>query len=249
MKISRAAAVVTISEFNRRFLTATVGDDESPVLVVRCGVDLQVSTAHIRREDSSPPGVSQIVAVGALEPKKGHSYLIDAVSTLRTSGLDVRLTIVGDGNERGRLENAIAARGLSDVVRLAGWLPKPRVLDALTAADVFVMPSVRLANGMMEGIPVALMEAMACGLPVVASDISGISELVVDGVTGVLVPERDHRALASAIMRLSQEPVLAAELAEAGRAKVAEMYDLGSNVAKLRELFASFNQSSVGVAK
>jgi glycosyltransferase involved in cell wall biosynthesis len=147
--------------------------------------------------------------------------------------------LVGDGELRAELERRIAREGLSDVVELRGALPHQEIPAVLAGATAMVLPSVTSRDGQMEGIPVALMEAMAAGVPVVSTRLSGIPELVRDGETGLLVPERDAPALADAMERLAGDPALGARLAAAARRAVADEFDRERNVARLVELFAS----------
>jgi glycosyltransferase involved in cell wall biosynthesis len=134
------------------------------------------------------------------------------------------------------LEARVAAAGLEGVVELLGAQPRERVREELAACDAFVLPSVVTPEGKMEGLPVALMEALAARRPTVATRISGIPELVEDGVTGLLVPPEDAGALSAALRRLAEDPALGRRLAEAGHARVREQHDLGRNVTRLAEL-------------
>jgi glycosyltransferase involved in cell wall biosynthesis len=240
-KVRRADLVVTISEFNRRLLVATCGEDaRAKVHVIRCGVDPAAFAPAPRR----PPAIPTFACVASLRPYKGHEVLLEAVALLRRAGRDLRVVLVGDGERRRWLEARIARAGLGDVVLLRGALPHEQVPAVLAAATALVVPSVTARDGQMEGIPVALMEGMAAGLPVVATRLSGIPELVQDGVTGLLVPERDPAALAAAMERLAADPALAARLAEAGRRAVREQHDLARNVARLRALLTGAASSS-----
>jgi glycosyltransferase involved in cell wall biosynthesis len=144
--------------------------------------------------------------------------------------------LVGGGGLRERLEASAAELGLGGRVRFLGAQPGERVAELVAAADVLVLPSVVTPEGKMEGLPVALMEALAVETAVVASAISGIPELVEDGVTGLLVPPADPPALADALARLAADPELRARLGRAGRARVAAEYDLHANVAALAAL-------------
>src|SRR6185437_9215841 len=138
--------------------------------------------------------------------KKGLTYAIRAVAALRRDGVDIALDIVGDGPLRPSLESLIAELGMGNAVRIIGARSRDEVARAMGAAHLFAAPSVTARDGDMEGIPVALMEAMASGVPVVATAHSGIPELVEDGVSGLLVPERDTDALAAAFRWLVDHP-------------------------------------------
>ncbi|MGH3035471.1 MAG: glycosyltransferase, partial [Gaiellaceae bacterium] len=142
-------------------------------------------------------------------------------------------TLVGDGPDRAALVRRIAAAGLEGRVALAGRRTRGEVAELLSRAHVLVSPSVPTAEGKREGIPVVLMEAMASGVPVVASGISGIPELVADGESGLLVPPRDPRALAAALRRLHDDRALRERLALAGRKKVVREFDVRKSAAEL----------------
>ncbi|HEX7488762.1 MAG TPA: glycosyltransferase, partial [Anaeromyxobacteraceae bacterium] len=158
---------------------------------------------------------------------------------LKERGVPVRCILVGDGPERRAVERQIAAAGLSAEVELLGNRPQDQIRQLLDRSDVMALASVVTAEGMMDGIPVALMEAMVTGLPVVSTRVSGIPELVQDGKSGLLAPEKDARALADALHRLYRDPALARRLAAQGRAHVLERFNLLENVARLRDHLAA----------
>ena len=162
---------------------------------------------------------------------------------LRNEGGDFHCILIGEGEGRARIESQIRELQLDDSVVLMGRRSRLEVRDTLARADIVVQPSVRVASGQMEGIPVALMEALAMQRPVVATDISGVSELVQHEVTGLLVPERNAAALTTAIRRLREDTVLGARLGQAGARLVASEYDLHRNVKRLHRLLAT---SSLG---
>ncbi|HLE85846.1 MAG TPA: glycosyltransferase [Thermoanaerobaculia bacterium] len=184
----------------------------------------------------------RILTVAALKPYKGLDVLLAAADRLRVrleaAGSEHRLAweVVGEGPLRRRLEREIARRGLAGTVRLAGALPQDEVARRLAAADLVVLTSVVAPDGQMEGIPVVLMEALAAGKPAVASRLSGIPELIEDGVTGLLAPPGDPEAVAAAVERLVREPELARRLGAAGRERVARDFRLGTTVAELLAL-------------
>jgi len=186
-----------------------------------------------------------VLAVGSLQPYKGHRHLIAACARLRGQ-LEVECQIVGGGRLRRRLAAQIAASGLDAEagagVRLLGPATEEEVRRRLAWAEVFVLPSVvDPRTGQMEGIPVALMEAMAAGLAVVASRLSGIPELVVDGENGLLVEPGNAEALAGAMARLA-EPGLRRRLGERARRRVGEEFELAANVRRLAALWAIPNR-------
>lgn len=158
----------------------------------------------------------RIVAAGRLHPKKGFDVLVAALALLRDQGEGFDCEIAGEGDERARLEGLIAQHGLGDRVRLVGW--RDDVPAFLATGDVFAFPSHQ------EGFPLVLLEAMAVGLPVVSSAISGPVEMIADGVDGALVPPGDPAALARALAGLVATPQKAAALGVAARAKVLADY-------------------------
>jgi colanic acid/amylovoran biosynthesis glycosyltransferase len=176
--------------------------------------------------------------VASLSSKKGHVHLIDALALLAEGHPSIELDLVGDGPERDRIAGRARERGVAQRVRLHGARSSEDVRATLARARVFALPSVRLRSGRMEGIPVALMEAMASGVPVVASRLSGVPELVEDGVTGLLVPPGEPSALAAAMARILDDDALAAELTRSARERVERSFNLAGEAARLGDLFA-----------
>jgi glycosyltransferase involved in cell wall biosynthesis len=233
-KVREADRVVTISDYNRRLIRDECGRDAArKVTVVHCGADTALFHPRAHREVT---GALAVVCLASFEEVKGHRYLLDACRLLLDCGVDLDCRLVGDGPLRRELETRIAELDLGAHVHLEGPRPRPEVVEILARADVAVCPSVFTSKGDREGIPVALMEAMASGLAVVASDISGIPELVEDGVTGMLVPPGDSGALADAIAQLEDDPALRARLGEAARARVERDFDLRHNAEALAPL-------------
>jgi glycosyltransferase involved in cell wall biosynthesis len=175
--------------------------------------------------------------VASLFPKKGHVHLIDALALLAERRPDTVLELVGEGPERERILRRARERGVADRVSLLGPRSSEEVRDTLAAARAFVLASVRLPSGRMEGIPVALMEAMASGVPVVATRLSGIPELVQDGVTGLLVEPGDAHGLAAAMARLLDDDELAGRLAAGARELVERSFSLTREAERLGDLF------------
>ncbi len=200
----------------------------SPLLerVQRLGVPasrITVLPMPVSAERFAPPlhnvrDAGRMLFVGRLIERKGAEYAIRAVGDLRRQGRAVRLTVIGDGPERTRLVALIEELGLRQAVDLAGALPHDAIADHYRTASLLLMPAVTDWKGEQEGFGMVLVEAMASDLPVVATRSGGIPDVVTDGVTGLLVPERDAVALAAAAARLLDDPALSTRLADAARA-------------------------------
>lgn len=240
-KVRRARFVAAISQFNKDFLLRLAPDVRpEKIEVVHCGIELEKYGARSEqqlRTANSPGQAITAICVASLQPYKGLSYLIRACRQVVRRVPNFRCLIVGQGADRPVLEALIHDLGLDDHVRLLGGLPQHEVAGLLGDADMFVLPSIVAPSGQMEGIPVALMEAMASRLPVVSTRLSGIPELVDDGINGLLVPPADESALAEAITSLSGDPERRRRMGERGREKVAAEFELQQNVASLRALF------------
>ncbi len=203
--------------------------------IVSCGVDTGVYTPAPRKQN----GVPKILCVGRLTPAKGQHLLLEACALIKRSGRPFHLTLVGDGEDRKSLENLAAALGLSPMVTFAGALGQDEVMGHYREADLFVLPS------FAEGIPVVLMEAMALGIPVVATRITGIPELIEDGRDGLLATPGSLGELADRLHLLLEDKELGVELGRAAVNKVRERYDGEKNDAKLAELFERYGEIHV----
>ena len=237
VKVREAAFVAAISAYNRNLIVHDCGPEVADrVAVLRCGVDTsRFRPALLPR----PIGPFSIVCVGTLHEVKGQAHLVEACRLLDAEGIAFRCTLVGDGPDRSMLEERIAAAGLNGRVQLVGSLVQDEVARVVQSADVLVAPSVPTRSGKREGIPVVLMEALACGVPAVASDLSGIPELVEHRVTGLLVPPGDANALADALRELERDPELRLRLGRVGRAKVEREFDLKTNAGLLAARFTA----------
>jgi glycosyltransferase involved in cell wall biosynthesis len=201
--------VVCVSEATRRQGLAARACDDARTVVIHNAVE--VGSFGARAERTATP---RIVAIGRLAFPKDFVTLLAALARVDS---DHRVSLVGDGPGAAEVAAAVEARGLSDRVELLG--AQRNVTELLARSDVFVLSS------RSEGFPVSILEAMAAGLPVVATDVGGIAEAVVDGETGILVPAADPRALAGAIERLLADVELRRHLGAAGRARALRLFD------------------------
>lgn len=228
-KLAPARFVATVSEVNRAYLVSQLGPG-TRVEVVPNSVDVGRLVPGQRR-----PQPRRVLSVARLVEKKGLHHLLEACAVLARRGRPVELEIVGDGPQRSGLEAAASAAGLN--VHFMGALPHEAVVARYLEASVFCLPCVVASTGDRDGLPTAVLEAMALGVPVVASAVNGLSEAIVHERTGLVVPNADPPGLADALDRLLTDPGLATRLSVAGRRHVEERFALGSTVARLRALF------------
>lgn len=232
-KLENAALAVTITEYNQRFMTRWMSAPGAiPVQVIHSALNLPelpfVRSGRLPRK---------LISVGRLVPMKGFDILLAAVAELRSRGLDLSCEIIGEGPERGRLEKLRAAYGLDMAVEFPGAMPQSEVVRRMGESALMVLPCVVAPNGQSDGIPNVLMESMATGLPVISTRISGIPELVEDGVNGRLVPAGDVAALVTAIETLLQDPGQCEAFAIAGRRKVESDFDVRIEAGRLLKHF------------
>lgn len=192
-----------------------------------------------KMEPKTPPAPPpyQLLAIGRMVRTKGFPELLTAMARLRREGLPVRLTIVGDGAWRKKLLLMRKDLKLEDCVSMPGFLPHDQLRDLSEKYHLLVVPSVVHSNGDRDGIPNVIMEALNAGLPVVATDVCGISEVVKNGETGLLAPQRDPAALAHAIRYMLENPEFAQKTARAGKLLVHELFDTEKNTLALADLY------------
>lgn len=224
-KLRDAILVRSETAAGARHLSALTGGESDKIHVTYNGLSLRpAGQAAVAME---PP--YQLLAVGRFVRKKGFPDLLRAAGILAEQGVDFRLTLAGDGTLRRSLEALAARLGIADRVGFPGFVPHDRVGELFLRSDVFVMPSVVAPSGNRDGLPTVILEALAHGVPVVATAVSGIPEILEDGVTGFLVPERDPGALADAIRRMLADRAAALAMGKRGQARVAEHFDSERN--------------------
>lgn len=238
-KIKRASFVSCISHYCRsQAMVFAPMDRWRRMHIVHCGVDpsLFKVVSHRRRG-------RRLLYVGRLAATKGLPILLESLASLRSEYPDLVLTVVGDGPDRAVVEEQTTRLGLGQNVRFLGYRSQDEVCDEMGATDVFVLPS------FAEGVPVVLMEALATGLPVVATRIAGIGELVEDGVSGYLVSPGDPISLAERLRRLVEDPALRSRFGAAGRAKVEKDFDVNREAARLHSILTATlrGEESMGI--
>lgn len=238
-KLRAARFVVTCTDANREHLLQL-----EPAAKVRCIYHgLNAEFADLLVDAAAPPaktGRLRALGVGRLVPKKGFDVLIEACAILKARGFHFETVIAGEHGEHERpLRDQIKSHGLMDQVRLAGPLEQARLYAEYQSADVFCLPCRVLDNGDRDGLPNVLMEAMACGLPVITTAVCGIPEIIKDGQNGTLIPPDDAEALANAIQRISSDRMLARNLGRAGRLTVLERFNGENTALELASLFVT----------
>lgn len=232
--VAGSAFSVTVCDANVRHLATMLGDaGRARVRRLYNGIDLTVHGVWDGARDEA-----HVLSVGRLVEKKGFDVLLAALAHLRDAGRTLRATFVGDGEERDALVALRDSLGLSASVTFAGPLPQDEVRRLLGTATLFALPCRVGTDGNRDALPTVLLEALAWGLPVVSTPVTGIPEIVGEGRAGLLVPEDDPRSLAVAMARLLDEPALRDELAEAGRRRAVEHFDVMRNTAVLSSWLA-----------
>lgn len=233
-KVAAADLVVCISDFCRSQLMAITDPSTwSKLKIVHCGVDLDRAPI-----DRGQRGSLHLLSIGRLVPEKAQSLILEVVAELVRRGHAVTATIVGAGPDHERLVMRCAELGIASRVELPGAVGQDDLVECFERADMFVMASFD------EGVPVVLMEAMASGLPVIATRVAGVPELIDDGISGLLVAPGRVDQLVDAVERLSNDPWLRASLSKAGRATVEQRFDAAAEAIELGLRFRGCTSTS-----
>jgi colanic acid/amylovoran biosynthesis glycosyltransferase len=228
-KIKHAAFVVAVCNYGRSQLYRWCPRQQwHKVQIVRCGVD----ELFLSGPRHALPAAPRLLSVGRLSEQKGQFLLVEAAALLKDRGIEFELVLVGDGELRGPIEELIQSRQLGASVKLAGWKSAAEIRGLMLESRALVMPS------FAEGLPVVVMESLALGRPVLSTYVAGIPELVQNGVSGVLVPASDVKALADAMAGLLSAGNDELErLGENGRQRVRADHDAATEAARLAGLF------------
>ena len=223
-----------VSHFWKAKLTE-IGCHESKIKIHHMGVDIDrfrfVPRSGVENK------AARILSIGRLIEKKGFEYGIRAVARILRKNRNVTYDILGDGPLYNRLSSLIAEQNVSGKINLLGWKDRDEVLELLEGSDLLIAPSVTAARGDMEGIPMVIMEAMSMGVPVISTRHSGIPELIKNGETGILVPERDVEIMCDKIELLINNPELIIKLTKKARQHIESNFNLDKQNMKLIGLY------------
>jgi len=240
-KVARSHFFATISDFNKRYLIDDMHVDAGKLRIIRCGVDTRVFSHRQRTMISSPITIG---VIGRLVEKKGFDILIDAMNLLSKMSIDFKLNIAGFGPLESVLKSQVDQYQLNSNVTFLGALAHSDVAEFISSLDVFVLPCKKDKNGDMDGIPVVLMEAMMSGVPVISSQISGIPELIINELTGLLVESDNVEQLVQAILKLTDSESLQQSLSTGAKNKVEQEFSLLVNAQRLNTLFQTAARAS-----
>jgi glycosyltransferase involved in cell wall biosynthesis len=230
-KLTDAASVVTVSDFNREFLHRMFGCADEKLHRIYNGLPLELFPFEVPRNRSP-----LILGVGRLVEKKGFSDLIAACTILDEQHIDFRCEIIGAGELAATLQRQIKESQLEAKVELRGSLPTDEVVRSFRRASVMAAPCITASTGDRDGLPTVLLEAMAVGTPCVASAVTGIPEVVRNRKTGLLIEEQNPAALAAALRQILNDEGLRVQLAQSARRLIEEQFDIEQNSAQLRAL-------------
>ena len=228
-----AAFVVAVSDYSCELLVHKCPDAAGKIHRIYNGINLRKFQAGPQRSPRLRP---RILSTGRLIEFKGFRDLIAASAELKKRGIEFECEIIGDGPLRGELQNAIAAAGLDDIVRLPGALPQEEVVRRMADCDVFALACIVDRKGASDILPTVILEAMAIARPIVSTRLAAVPEIVCDGESGLLVAPGDVEELANALESLLRDPQLRARLGAAGRRKAEENFDVDKTAAQLLDL-------------
>ncbi|MGD9209860.1 MAG: glycosyltransferase family 4 protein [Desulfobacteraceae bacterium] len=236
-KISLARFVVTCTEYNRNYLNQLAGRSRTPIYRIYHGIDLSLFNGDKSSRLPAPP--YRVLTIARLTAKKGIPTVLAAIRKLVDQGFNVRHTLIGDGDDRKSILALIKTLGLEENSHWLGTLPHHEVLLQYQQADLFVLGCEVASNGDRDGIPNVLAESMAMRVPVVVTNVSAISELVEDGLTGLLVPAGEPEQMAAAMERLLKDNALRTRIISAAKERVNKVFD---NKRLVGSLAAVYNQ-------
>ena len=234
-KINKSKFVLTCTDYNHKFLAGLCDNEQAGKIYLNYhGVDLKSKSWGQAPSGTVP---NTILAIGRLVETKGFEYLIEACAILAKKGIAFECKIVGTGPLKKRLADSVERIELKDRIKFLGLQTQEQIKKLFAEATMLVQPSVMAKNGDRDGIPNVILEAMAYGTPVIATDFSGIPEAIIDGDTGILIKAKDSLAIAEAIEKLFLDPDLRQKLALNARRLVENRFNIDTNINQLLEIF------------
>lgn len=232
-KIENAAFVVTVSDYNKQYLSDISSASANKMIKVNNGIDLEMFREASNRAHSP----FTFLSVGRFVEKKGHKVLVDACEILRRDGVDFRCVMIGKGNLEPAITKAIAEKKLGDCVSLLGPKTQDEVLEQYRQSHVYVLPCTTGSDGNRDGLPVAIVEALACGIPVITTPMTGNPEVVKHRHNGLMVPFDNPKETAEAMRLLIEDRDLYASLRSNARKSIVDSFDIKQTVRNLASLF------------
>lgn len=236
LKLKYSKFIACISHYCKsQVMLFSDAEDWHKLKIVHCGIDFNhYQTVQTTKPTSNDQPV-KLIYVGRLAPEKGVGVMINSLIQLKKEGINFELTLIGDGPERFALEQLVSSRGLQQNILFHGYANQDVVREKLLESDIFILPS------FAEGVPVSFMEAMASGIPVVGTNVGGVSELIEHGVTGLIVSPADEDSLKNAISRYITEPELRLHISQAAREYVEREFNLDKELSKLSNHISEVN--------
>lgn len=237
-KVQHAKFIICISNYCKsQVMLFSDAKDWHKLHIVHCGIDLHSYVWSKEAEQKTSETPVKLLYVGRLAAEKGVPVLLQSLIALKKEGYKFHLTLLGDGPERALLESEVKGHGLESMVHFGGFASQDTVRKTLQGSDVFILPS------FAEGVPVSLMEAMACGVPVIGTNVGGVTELIEHNVSGLVVAPSDSEALKNAISSYLESPELRQKVKVAARKVVDEHFNLEIEVVKLQQLIEKYQES------
>lgn len=237
-KLERSTFTVTCADYNRRYLQSVCSSEAAERVYLNYhGADL----GRFRECAAPEDGRFRVISAGWFKEYKGFHFIVEAIAELVRRGVDAELHLAGDGPQRAYLESLAERLDISDRLHFHGYVDHDRLIELYGTSDAFAIGSIEMpVFGRQDVIPNVIAEAMAVGIPVVATRMGGIAELVEDGVEGALVPQRDPKAMADALEVLHADPERTARQVRAARAKIERIWDRDRNLRELAALIEHY---------
>jgi glycosyltransferase involved in cell wall biosynthesis len=239
-KIDQAQFVVTCTKHNKEYLQAIAGTCPTPIHCVYHGIDLNLFRQTEPHPETHNP--FKILTVARMTEKKGLVTIYEALAGLHQKGIQFRHTLIGDGDDREKILALISSLGLENNCRWIGTQTHEEVLVHFKASDLFVLGCEIAKNGDRDGIPNVLVESLAMGVPALSTKVSAISEILIDGKTGMTVPPSQPEDLEKAMLRMLTDKELRQRLIAGGQDRVKENFDNSLWIQKLAEIFREHNE-------